>query len=148
MCTINLTRKLKRDNRVGRNKNEHIMKYKISLLLDEDDINLLIEFSNTTDSVNLKSQIVSQASLIKSDEYIKHHVYLALADISGKDYSFISDEKSLKTDLGLSLYHKRSLKNYFQKIVSDLNSNKIITVKECEDLIAVKNCLTLVKSKV
>lgn len=123
------------------------MAHKITLLLEDGDVKSLLNFAKTLPASTLKTQIEVQVNLVSKNQYVRHHVYLALADLSGYDYSHIKDTQTLKADLGLGLYHKRALKNYFQKIITDLNSNNIITVKECEDLAKVSDCMTLVTSK-
>jgi len=124
------------------------MKHKIYLSLTDNDIEALKTLVLASESDNLNSLFKLLIDKEDKDEYIKHNVYLALSDISGFETDDFNDNSDLKLDLGLSLYHKRALKNYFQKIVTDLNSVKTITVKECEDLKKVSDCLKLVKSKV
>lgn len=124
------------------------MKQKIYLTLTDSDIEALKTLVLTSESNNFNSLFKLLIDKENKDEYIKHYVYLALSDISDFEIDEFDDNSDLKLDLGLSLYHKRALKNYFQKIVTDLNSVKTITVKECEDLKKVSDCLKLVKSKV
>lgn len=124
------------------------MKHKIYLLLTDNDIKVLKILALASESTHLTSLFKLLIDKEDKDKYIKHNVYLALSDISGFETDDFNDNSDLKLDLGLSLYHKRALKNYFQKIARDLNSVKIITVKECEDLKKVSDCLKLVKSKV
>jgi hypothetical protein len=124
------------------------MKYKIYLSLNDNDIEALKTLVLASESGNLSSQFKLLIDKENKNEYIKHNVYLALSDISGFETDDFNDTSDLKLDLGLTLYHKRALKNYFQKIVTDLNSVKYITVKECEELKIVSDCLNLVKSKI
>lgn len=124
------------------------MKHKIYLSLTDNDIETLKTLIATRESDNLNLLFKLLIDKEDKDEYIKHNVYLALSDISGFGTDDFIDDSDLKLDLGLSLYHKRALKNYFQKIVAELSSLKIITVKECEDLKKVSDCLKLVKSKI
>lgn len=124
------------------------MKHKIYLSLTENDIGKLKALVETNGRSKLTSLVRLLVDKKDKDKYIKHHVYLALSDISGLDPDDFSDMSDLKLNLGLSLYHKRALKNYFQRIVKNLNSVKLITVKECEDLKKVSDCLKLVKSKI
>lgn len=81
------------------------------------------------------------------DEYIKNKVFWALSDLGGFDIRTITEEQDLGIDLGLDVLQKRSLKSYFQNILSDLKSSKIISVTECENLEKVSDCLKLIKSK-
>lgn len=124
------------------------MKHKIYLSLTDNDIQDLKTLILASESDNLNS--IFKLLIDKDDkhEYIRHKVYLALSDISGFEVDDFNDNSDLKLDLGLSLYHKRALKNYFQKIVTDLNSIKTISVKECESLKKVNDCLKLINSKV
>lgn len=124
------------------------MKHKIYLSLTDKDIETLKTLVSARESDNLNSLFKLLIDKEDKDEYIKHNVYLALSDISGFSPDDFNDNSDLKLDLGLSLYHKRALKNYFQKIVYDLGSQKMISVKECEDLKKVNDCLKLVKSKI
>lgn len=124
------------------------MKHKIYLSLNDSDIETLKTLVLASESDNLNSLFKLLIDKEDKDGYIKHNVYLSLSDISGFKIDDFNDYSDLKFDLGLSLYHKRALKNSFQKIVTDLNSVKTISVKECEDLKKVSDCLKLVKSKV
>lgn len=124
------------------------MKHKIYLSLNDSDIETLKTLVLASESNNLNSLLKLLIDKEDKDEYIKHNVYLSLSDISGFEIDDFNDNSDLKLDLGLSLYHKRALKNYFQKIVTDLSSVRTISVKECEDLKKVSDCLKLVKSKV
>uniref|UniRef100_UPI00404A0F3F hypothetical protein n=1 Tax=Flavobacterium sp. TaxID=239 RepID=UPI00404A0F3F len=124
------------------------MKHKIYLSLTDSDIEALKALVSANESNNLNSLFKLLIEKKDKDEYIKHNVYLSLSDISGFEIDDFNDNSDLELDLGLRLYHKRALKNYFQKIVTDLNFVKTISVKECEDLKKVSDCLKLVKSKV
>jgi len=123
------------------------MKHKFYLSLDDNELKslqaLISDESNTLN--NLFENFIN---IQDQDAYVKHHVYLSLSDISGFNIDDFDNNSDLKIDLGLSMYHKKALKNYFQKIVKELNSINIITVKECEGLIKVNDCLKLVKSKI
>ena len=110
-----------------------------------ETLKALVEKKESKELNSLFSMLVDRKD---SDQYIRHYVYLSLSDISGFSPDLFNDNSDLRFDLGLGLYHKRALKNYFQKIVSDLNSTRIITVKECEDLKKVRDCLKLIKSKI
>ncbi|WP_407498453.1 MULTISPECIES: hypothetical protein [Elizabethkingia] len=123
------------------------MKQKIYLSLTDNDIKVLKAFVETKGSDDLKSLLKLQIEKEDQDSYIRHNAYLALSDMSGFKTEDFNDNSHLTYDLGLRLYHKRALKNYFQKIVNDLKSAKLITVKECENLEKVKDCLELIKSK-
>ena len=124
------------------------MKHKIYLSLTDSDMETLKTIVEESDSANLNSLFKLLIDKQDKDEYIKHNVYLSLSDISGFGTDAFNDNSDLKLDLGLSLYHKRALKNYFKKIVNDLGSLEIITVKECEDLKKVEDCINLIKSKI
>lgn len=80
-------------------------------------------------------------------EKIKARVFNTLSELSGKDQSEIQEPQDLYRDLGLSEYHKKSLKRPFQKIIEDFGSSKNILVKECMALITVNDSLELVTSK-
>ena len=124
------------------------MKQKINLSLSESELSefrLLVDNSQINGLKNLVALLVDKDNI---DEYIKRKVYEALSDLSGFDIDKIKDSQKLKIDLGLSSYHKKALKGYFMKILSDLSSEKIITVKECEDLEKVSDCIKLLKSKI
>jgi len=124
------------------------MKHNIHLSVSEQDLDKLKDFANSVASEELKALINLLINKENSEDYIRYHVYLALSDISGFDTDAFNDKSDLKFDLGLGLYHKRALKNYFQKIVDDLKPGKAVLVSECEALKKVGDCLTLVKSKV
>lgn len=124
------------------------MKHKIYLSLTDNDIEELKSLVFASESKNLNSLFKLIIDKEDKDEYIKHNVYLALSDLSGFEPDDFNENSDLKLDLGLSNYHKRALKNYFQKILTNLNSSKIITLKECEDLKTVNDCLKLLKSKI
>jgi hypothetical protein len=124
------------------------MKHKIYLSLSDNDLEKLKALAHSSEQSDLGSMFKLLINKDDKDEYIKHNVYLSLSDISGFDPDDFNDKSDLKLDLGLSLYHKRALKNYFQKIVTDLGSTKLITVKECEELKKVNDCTKLVKSKI
>lgn len=85
---------------------------------------------------------------LTSNEKVKDRVFKALAEVSGKDQNEIRESQDLYRDLGLSIYHKKSLSRPFQKIVEDFGSDKKVLVKECGALIKVKDCLDLVSSKI
>ncbi|KQC31339.1 hypothetical protein [Flagellimonas eckloniae] len=124
------------------------MKQKILFSLDADELlelRELLQKSNLAGMQELVDLVVDKGN---PDDYIKRKVFEALSDLSGFDIEDINESQNLKLDLGLSLYHKRSLKSYFQKIVKDLKSDKVVKVKECERLGTVKDCIVLVKSKV
>ena len=123
------------------------MKRKIYLSVTDSDIDQLKTFLPTLKSDNLNSLFNLLIEKEDVDEYIRHYTYLALSDMSGFEPNDFEDNSDLKFDLGLSLYQKRALKNYFQKVTNDLGSQKNITVKECEDLKKVIDCLKLIKSK-
>ncbi|HSI76515.1 MAG TPA: hypothetical protein VK957_11480 [Lunatimonas sp.] len=124
------------------------MKHKVYLSLTDEDLEKLKAFAESGESDELSAMIKLLTDKKDKAQYIAHQVYLALSDISGFEPDKFNDESDLKYDLGLSLYHKRALKNYFQNIVTELNSDKTITIPECENLKKVKDCLTLVKSKI
>jgi hypothetical protein len=124
------------------------MKHKIYLSLTDEDLEKLRALVDARESDDLNDLIKMLIEKEDKDKYIRHHVYLALSDISGFEPEKIKDDSDLKFDLGLGLYHKRALKSYFQNIVSALHSEKIITVAECENLKKVKDCLKLVNSKI
>lgn len=84
---------------------------------------------------------------LSSTEKVKERVFEILASLSGVSQTEIKESQDLYRDLGLSTYHKKSLKRPFQKIVEDFGSNKNILVKECAALKKVKDCLDLVTSK-
>lgn len=124
------------------------MKHKIYLSLSDKDIEKLkaIIEARESDSLNILFKLLIDKD--DKDKYIKHNVYMALSDLSGFEIGKFNDNSDLKLDLGLSLYHKRALKNYFQNIVTDLGAVKIVSVKECEELKKVSDCLKLVKAKI
>jgi len=124
------------------------MKHKVYLSLTDEDLEKLKAIGESGESDDLSSLIKLLTDKEDKNKYIAHQVYLALSDISGFEPEKFNDDSDLKYDLGLSLYHKRALKNYFQNIATALDSDKTITVSECEKLIKVKDCLNLVKSKV
>jgi hypothetical protein len=124
------------------------MKHKIYLSLSDYDLEKLKALVHTSEQSDLSSMFKLLINKDNKDKYIKHNVYLSLSDISGVDTDDFNDNSDLKIDLGLSLYHKRALKNYFQKIVTDLDSTNLITVLECEELKKVSDCTELVKKKV
>lgn len=123
------------------------MKHKIYLTVAERDLKKLEKIVNDSASDELSDLIKLLIEKDDTDKYIRHHVYLALSDISGFEPEKFNDDSDLKLDLGLGIYHKRALKSYFQHIVLDLGSTKPITVAECERLKTVQDCLKLVKSK-
>lgn len=120
---------------------------KIHLSLTESDMMLLKDIVTKRSPDNLNSLLELLVEKEDEDEYIRYNVYLALSDISGYSIDDFEDDTNLKSGLGLSLYHKKALKNYFQSIADDLGFSKVITVRECEELKKVSDCLTLVKSK-
>lgn len=124
------------------------MKQKIILSLDNlelEKFRKLVQSSNLEDLNKLVKLVVQKND---PDSYIKRKVYEALSDLSGFEIDFIKDSHKLKGDLGLTNYHKKSLKTYFQRIVKELGSSKIVTVTECEKLEKVTECLKLIKSKI
>lgn len=123
------------------------MKQKIYLSLNEEELEKLKTILENSPEHQLESVLNLPPAKVNKEEYIRYYVYKSLSDLSGYKTSQIKDENNLKADLGLSLYHKRALKSYFQKILSDLDSPQIILVKECENLAKVKDCINLVKSK-
>jgi hypothetical protein len=124
------------------------MKHRVYLTLTDTEIESLKNLLKSSTNSNLNSLVKLQIEKENKDEYIQHNVYLALSDISGIPTDEISNSNDLKLDLGLSLYHKKALKSYFQNIVNALNSTKKISVTECSDLKKVIDCIKLVKSKV
>ncbi|NAS12285.1 hypothetical protein [Poritiphilus flavus] len=123
------------------------MNQKIVLSMTQNELqefSTLVESSEIKDLKELVKLVVSKDD---PDTFIKRKVYEALSDLSGFDIDDINDDQELKSDLGLTNYHKKSLKRYFQRIVNDLDSDKIITVAECEKLDKVSDCIKLVKSK-
>ncbi|WP_158858474.1 hypothetical protein [Lunatibacter salilacus] len=124
------------------------MKHKVYLSLTDEDLEKLKAVVESGESDDLNKLIKLLTDKEDKNKYIEHHVYLALSDISGFEPEKFNNDSDLKYDLGLSLYHKRALKNYFQKIIAELDSDKTITVSECEKLKKVNDCLKLVKSKI
>ncbi|TYP99231.1 hypothetical protein C7447_102553 [Tenacibaculum adriaticum] len=123
------------------------MNQKIILSLNQEELeNFRVLVKNS--DLDLLNDLV-QLVVLKDDpeKYIKRKVFEALSDLSGFNINVINESQKLKFDLGLTNYHKKSLKIYFQRIVKDLNSTKIISVTECEKLEKVSDCLKLVKSK-
>ncbi|EZH75041.1 hypothetical protein ATO12_09955 [Aquimarina atlantica] len=124
------------------------MKQKIILSLNQKELEkfiTIVQGSQIRELDNLVKLVIGKTD---KDGYIKRRVYEALSDLSGFEIDYIKDNQSLKTDLGLTIYHKKSLKRYFQRIVRDLKSNKTVTVIECEKLTKVSDCIKLVKSKI
>lgn len=124
------------------------MKQKIILSLNEDELNQFRSFVK-------ESQIKELIELVKlvtekddADAFIKRRVFEVLSDRSGIEIESLNESLELKNDLGLTLYHKKSLKIPFQRIVSEMKSTKIITVRECEKLQIVSNCISLIRSKI
>ena len=124
------------------------MKQKIYLSLSDNELDKLKTLLDNSSSNELGSILNLPPGKENQEEYIRFYVYKSLADLSGFKTTDFNDKSDLKSDLGLSLYHKRALKNYFQKIVTDLGSSKIILVKECENLVKVNDCIKLLKSKI
>jgi hypothetical protein len=124
------------------------MKQKIILSLNNAELEVfreLVKNSNLEDLNKLVNLVVQKDD---PDSFIKRKVYEALSDLSGFGIDFIKESHKLKSDLGLTNYHKKSLKTYFQRIVKELDSDKIVSVTECEKLEKVTECLELVKSKI
>ncbi len=124
------------------------MKQKIVLSLSKSELSEFRFLVNSSQNDDLKKLVTLLVDRDNPDEYIKRKVYEALSDLSGFDIDEINDSQKLKSDLGLTTYHKKALKGYFLKILSDLGSDKNITVKECEELEKVSDCLKLLKSKI
>ena len=124
------------------------MNQNIYLSLTDIELNKLKTLLENSPAHDLNEILKLPPGKENQEEYIHFYVYKSLSDISGFKTSDFNDNSDLKSDLGLSLYHKRALKNYFQKIVEDLDSSKIILVKECENLVKVSDCIKLVKSRI
>lgn len=126
---------------------------KIFLTLTNEELVAFQALVNKNATDRVSALVNLQIDKEDSDEFIKQRVFLALSDLSGLDIQTIEqgqqngNDADLKLDLGLSLHHKKSLKSYFDSILADLKSTKIVTVKECESLAKVSECLKLVKSK-
>jgi hypothetical protein len=99
---------------------------------DKDIINIILEKTKKT---------------IKNEKYIKHHVFLTLANFGSKKYNEISETDDLRLNLNLTMYSQRALRTPFQKILEELNSQNRISVKECDDLTTVADCVSLIRSK-
>jgi len=99
---------------------------------DNDIINIILEKTKRT---------------IKNEKYIKHHVFLILANSGSKKYDEISEKDDLRLNLNLAVYRQRSLRSPFQKILEELNSQNKISVKECDNLVTVSDCISLIRSK-
>lgn len=97
---------------------------------------------------------MEQMDEVKLDENIREKVYIGLSCIT--DYTNIEDNSSLRFDLRLTDNHIKALKPIFNEIlkalkseiIEEIESDEIITEKECEDLKYVSDCLKLVKSKI
>jgi hypothetical protein len=124
------------------------MEQKIYLSLNDNEKNALFNLISDANSDLLNSLLSHIHGTENTDVFIRHRVYFSLSHLSGKEISDFDDNSNLDTDLKLFQYHKRALKNYFQRIVHELNSNKFITTRECENLKKVSDCIVLVKSKV
>ena len=123
------------------------MKQKILLSLNKSELSEFRLLVNNSQIHDLKELVTLLIDRENSDEYIKRKVYEALSDLSGFDIDYIEDNHQLKTDLYLNNYHKKALKGYFLRILSDLGSDRIVTVRECEKLEKVSDCVELLKSK-
>ncbi len=123
------------------------MNQKIHLSLNEEE---LAKFRSLIDQSKIKSlQKLVSTVVDKEDQgaFIKRRVFEALSDLSGVDIAKIKVSDRLKNDLGLTFYHKKALKTYFQNILKELGLDRTITISECENLIKVEDCITLVTSK-
>lgn len=124
------------------------MKQKIILALNKEELNKFEQIIVNSGISELSELVTLVISKDNPEKYIDRKVKEALSDLSGFEIEFIKETHNLKTDLGLTNYHKKSLKIYFQRIVEDLNSKKIVTVQECEKLTKVSDCIKLIKSKI
>jgi hypothetical protein len=104
----------------------------------------MLQSGNFDTSNALISQFIAQED---RDVYVRDHVYCSLSNSSGYDPSTFNDLSDLKEDLGLAIYHKQALKNSFQNILQRFRPDGYITVKECEGLVKVGDCIKLIKSK-
>ena len=121
---------------------------KIVLTFNQSELE---EFSGLIESSQIEELKRVVRLVISKDhpkEYIERKVLEALSDLSGFEIDKIKPSQDLRFDLGLTLYHKKSLKTYFQRVLKDLGSNGSIMVSECEKLKQVKDCITLVNSKI
>ncbi|WP_131694665.1 hypothetical protein [Dyadobacter tibetensis] len=123
------------------------MVHRINLTLSDAEVKLLLSLIKDTDLEGLKTALNTLAGRADQEAYIRQQVYQALSDLSGYQQEAFNDSSDLKADLGLSNYHKRSLKNYFQNTIESLGSKEVIAVKECETLTKVIDCLNLVNAK-
>lgn len=120
---------------------------KITLLYEDNDLPLLQNLVQGAASDTLKKSLAVALGIAAPQDAIKHKAYAALSDISGYDIATINDEQDLTADLGLSSYHKKALKNYFNRILEELGSQNTVTIGECQALKKVKDCTKLIKSK-
>jgi hypothetical protein len=123
------------------------MKHKIYLSLTDAEYKTLksmVQSSTFDKSNNLILQFPAKEN---KDDYIKLQVYSVLSDFSRCDPNKFNDSSDLKQDLGLALYHKQALKNSFQNIIQHFRLDGYLTVKECEGLVKVGDCIKLIKSK-
>ncbi|TSE04005.1 hypothetical protein [Aquimarina algiphila] len=124
------------------------MKQKIILTFNKEELNKFEEALGNSGINKLSELVTLVISKDNPEKYITRKVKEALSDLSGFEIEFITLSHNLKTDLGLTNYHKKSLKFYFQRIVKDLDSKKAVTVQECEKLTKVSDCIKLIKSKI
>jgi hypothetical protein len=124
------------------------MNKQIYLALSEQQSLQLREMLATNTDINTLQPLIQQLNTTNSDEFIRSQVIAALAHMSGKMASSIKDTHDLTIELGLTMYHKRALKLPFQRILANLNGTAVITLKECEKLKKVSDCIKLVKGKI
>lgn len=123
------------------------MPRKIVITVEETDIPMLQVFINDQGSEVLQSSFTAAIGEAARDDVIRYKVFVALSDLSGYDISYISEGQDLALNLGLTLYQKRALKSYFNTILQELGGSANVSVRECEQLMKVRDCLNLVKSK-
>ena len=124
------------------------MQEKIESSLDEIELAELIRLLEKSNIKDLNDLIKLINPADDQDAFIQQKVFASLADLSGFPIDSIQNDQNLKFDLGLTNYHKKSLKTYFQRIVIDMSSDKKVTVSECTNCHIVSDCIDLVNSKV
>ncbi|CAM1353527.1 MULTISPECIES: hypothetical protein [Tenacibaculum] len=123
------------------------MKQRILLSFDSQELKEFKTVINNSNNQTLQNLVKLVTERQDTDEFIKRKVFEALSDLSNCDIDEIKVDQNLKNHLGLTIYHKKSLKTYFQRIINELNANAIISVRECEILTNVSTCIQLIKSK-
>jgi acyl carrier protein len=125
------------DDMIELNADPHIPQWELTITRTSEKADLLGE-PNVTVGDNQQFA----PTIYKLD--IKEKVIRVIAIISGYDIEYITPEKKLKKDLGMSGYHRKALAPAFIRIAKSYNPDAKITRSQCERLKTVKDAVDLV----